>query len=134
VVVQLADAIADALQLAFDLPVYGERVRQGLETPCFLVVPVRISREHVRGGRYEQTHLFDVRYFDEAGDFDGAHDVADRLFDALEVVSLADGGKVRGSDMKYEIKEGVLLFSTMYRLLLYKEEEKTIMEDLQHER
>ena len=51
-------------------------------------------------------------------------DVASKLFDALEYITLLDGDLVRGTEMHYEKVDDVLHFFVKYNMFVYKQVEK----------
>ena len=127
---ELMDAVSIQLDEAFGFAVYGDSVKQGLETPCFLLFPVKVAQKRIVGARYTRNLTLDVRYFG-GGDEDDVRDIEQRLFDALEIVALPGGGYARGSGMHGRTEDGILHFFVEYNVFLFKTEEKDIMEDLE---
>ena len=63
--------------------------------------------------RYMRTHSFDIHYFPEDNSNSEAHDIAEQLYDALEVIAY-NGVQYRGINMNHEVVDGVLHFFVDY--------------------
>lgn len=84
------------------------------------------------GKRYLRQNQFAIQYFPESKDSPNVecNEVAERMFWCLEVIQ-ADGGAVRGSNMKYEIVDGVLNFFVDYDCFVYKMGQQVHMEKME---
>lgn len=96
-----------------DIKRYGEEIRQGFEEPCFFVKLLTAGQTQELGARYMRTHSFDIHYFPEDNSNSEAHDIAERLYDALEVIAY-NGVQYRGINMNHEVVDGVLHFFVDY--------------------
>lgn len=112
--------------------VYQNDVRQGLQEPCFFLAVLKPERMPMLGNRYAWTVPLDVHFFPETpGKNDALLRAAERMTEALETVTLPDGGAVRGHSMRCETEDGVLHVFVEYRLFfLAKEEREPAMESL----
>jgi hypothetical protein len=110
---------AMALNGAFgdDCKIYKNDVEQGLEEPCFLILTLNPSRTPMPNRRYLLRHPFDIHFFPARPDDNGAlHDAAERMADALEVITLANGDTVRGTDVNFTVQDRVLHFFISYNV------------------
>ncbi|AFQ45160.1 phage tail terminator family protein [Desulfosporosinus meridiei] len=106
------DGVIAALDQSFpNIGTYSEESDQGLVEPYFYVKLFPMSQNQLLGQHYQRNHLFDIHYF--AGSNEALHDMAEQLYDKLELISV-DGGLVRGSGMRHEIVNGVLHWFVAY--------------------
>lgn len=132
----LTDGIGRALDGAFEgAAIYADReVEQGLTPPAFFVSVLTPSRIPELGARYRMRNPFDILYFPAVdGDNAELHRVAGRLFDVLALVALEGGALARGTEMSYEVADGVLHFFVTYSLSLIKYTAGEAMENLEAE-
>lgn len=92
-----------------------KKIEQGLEEPCFFIKVLNPSQESLLGPRKSRTNSFDIHYFGNDPD-----DVAEQLFSELEFITLTNGDILRGSNMKYEVVDGVLHFFVNFNLFTVK--------------
>ncbi|EHQ92143.1 phage tail terminator family protein [Desulfosporosinus youngiae] len=97
---------------------YGEEIKQGFKKPCFFVKLFPVSQDQLLGRRYQRSHSFDIHYF--AGSNEELHDMAEQLYDKMELISL-DDGLIRGTGMRHEVVDGVLHFFVNYNFHVSKE-------------
>jgi hypothetical protein len=97
------------------IKVYGEEIEQGFEAPAFFVKLLSASHTKELGPRYMRTHSFDVHYFPLDGQNEDAHDMAEKLYEALEVIEY-NGVQYRGTNMNHEIVDSVLHFFVDYNV------------------
>ena len=107
------DGVTLALHAAFPPPVkiHGGDVQQGL-TP-----------------RYRREITVDVIYYPRKGDAECLA-IADRLTQALEIITTPAGDQLRGRDLRFERVDGVLHALVEYPHYVYKERQEIPMEDL----
>lgn len=111
--------------------IYSEPVKQGLKEPCFFIVSLNPSQTQAMGLRYFRQHPFDIHYFpSKTGGNQEIQDVASDLFEALEYITLLNGDLVRGTNMHYEVIDGVLHFFVSYNMYVKKVVETDPMETL----
>ena len=123
----LIDAISVKLNQVFGdgVRIYSESVKQGLKEPCFFIAVLNPTQSPIIGVRYFRAHPFDIHYFpSKDGGNQEIQDVASKLFDALEYITLLDGDLVRGTEMHYEKVDDVLHFFVKYNMFVYKQVEK----------
>lgn len=99
--------------------IYEEEIKQGLVEPCFFVKLFPVAQDKEFGRRYKRYHYFDVHYFPLSKEDSNVemHDVAEKLYDALEWISIG-GGRDQGTKMNHEIIDGVLHFFVSYNFHL----------------
>ena len=112
--------------------IYGDTdVVQGLKEPCFFIAVLNPSQTPRLGKRCQRRHPFNVQYFPAtAGDNTELQAVASECFDALEYIILPNGEMLRGSQMSYEIVDGVLHFRVNYDVFLNKPTKQDNMETI----
>lgn len=117
----IVDGIIAALKEAYpDHDVYTESVEQGLTPPCFFVRPVAPESKHFRGSRYYRQHLFAVHFFPVTEDSrEEINAVIENLYLHLEYITV-DGEPMRGTNMRAEISDDVMLFFVNYDLFVRK--------------
>ncbi len=117
----------------FELPVYTEKVIQGLEEPCFFVTLKSSVCRHFFGKRYRMENKIQVKYYapyQVENSSCGA--VVERLCQALEVIEC--DGYVRGSNFGCSISDGILTFNAEYNMFVYlndAEDDGTLMQELE---
>ena len=114
----IIDGIVAALDDAFHLPVHTETVWQELEVPCFSVRAVSPEQRHYRGVRYFRQQMFAIHYFPQSEEWrEEMNTIIDQLFLVLEYVT-ADGDQIRGTNMRTEISDDVLIFMVNYDMFV----------------
>lgn len=114
---------------------YREEKQQEFQAPCFFARCVKHSCRPFLGKRYFRQNQFCIQYFPETKEQENEKccAAAERLFPCLEYLEV-DGDFVRGTDMKYEITDGVLYFFVNYDLFLYRiAEDVPAMEEITSE-
>src|SRR5690606_38529812 len=96
-----------------DIKRYGEEIRQGFEEPCFFVKLLNASQTQELNTRYMRTHSFDIHYFPQNNSNEEAHDMAEKLYDVMELIELNEA-LYKGINMNHEIVDGVLHFYVDY--------------------
>lgn len=127
------DAITRTLREAYPKShIYAEEVTQGLKDCDFIVVLVTSAQKQITGERYARTPVFDVIYFPRKGKTE-CYDVGGELWQILETIKLASGDLIRGTDMSFEVIDGVLHFRVKYMHVVRYIGEETKMEALEIE-
>lgn len=129
------DGIAAAIHEEFGdgYRIYTEAVPQGLAEPCFFIYCIAPDHQLLRGNRFRRLYQFVVHYFPGSQEIHmECNRVIARLQDCLEYVT-ADGDLHRGIDQSSTIDDGILHFFVNFLFYVRKEEEKTMMEDLEEE-
>lgn len=106
-----------------DVPIYTERVSQGLDEPCIFVYLRTSSLNLFRDKRYYMKNEICVEYFaPQQVENSSCGTALERICFALEKISCDK--ELRGSDIKCEIKDGVLSVTCSYNLFVYKQEQE----------
>ena len=131
---RIIDGIAIALNSEFGdgYEIYTEPVNQGLKEPCFSILCLNPTINKKLGKRYFRTNMFCLHYFPATADehFE-SYDVAERLIDCLENI-IVEGDKCRGTEIHFEITDGILSFFVNYNMFVYKvSESEPKMEELE---
>lgn len=109
-------AVMAALNRQFPtLKIYGEEIVQGFEAPAFFVKLLSAVQTQELGPRYMRMHSFDVHYFPLDDKNEDAHDMAEKLYEMLEVIEY-NGVQYRGTNMNHEIVDRVLHFFVDYNV------------------
>lgn len=119
--------ISQALDAEFnseneEYTIYTEDVEQGLDEPCFFIFSLKPSNRQLVGNRYKRKYPFDIHYFpkDESNYNNEINEVTERLFTALEYISI-DSGLIRGTNMNAETVDNVLHFFIDFNMIVRKE-------------
>ena len=101
--------------------IHREEKRQGLKEPCFFIQCLNPTEELFFWKRYFRRNQFCIQYFpeEEYHRNQECHAVGERLFSCLEYLDV-DGDPVMGTEMKYEITDGLLHFFVNYDMIVYK--------------
>lgn len=112
--------------------VYTSDVKQDLDTPCFIIKAIDVSQKMTLDNRFDRNQTFSITYFPETDDEDELRDMEDSLLFGLEYITVNDK-KVRVSDMKCTISDGVLVCTADYNLRLKQTVSKDKMQNLSRE-
>lgn len=135
---KIITGISQALDTEFnseseEYTIYTEGIEQGLDEPCFFIFSLKPSSKQLVGNRYERKYPFDIHYFpkDEDNYNNEINEVTERLFTALEYISV-DDGLIRGTNMNAETVDNVLHFFIDFNMIVKKEIPKDpYMEELE---
>ena len=135
---QIMIAMTKALKKQFpDYKVYGEEIKQGFQAPCFFLAVINTnSKQKMIGKRYLRTISLDVHFFSEKNEEQNEqmYEMGDLLYPLLEVLQLEEQ-ILQGSEMNFEIIDGVLHFFVDYKVFVYRQTEPDVyMEKLNVER
>ena len=124
---QLMDAAVSRLGELFPgYPVYMGNLPQEPERPCFFLELKEKNEKTMTGKRAIRKIKFSIRYI--AGESQQLHkeqnQTAEMLMDGMEWIRMPDGLLVRGTDRKHQLTDGILDFSVIYSLSVYKEKEQ----------
>ena len=104
-----------------DIPVYTERVVQGLEEPCFFVYMEESIYTRFFGERFFMQNKVAVKYFAKyQTENSSCASVVERLCMILEQIEC--DGIIRGTKPQCDIKEGILNFEIYYNFFVKKKE------------
>lgn len=123
--------ISNALYEAFGYENFKDEILQDLTPPCFYISCMEQKTKKYIGIRSLRKNQFVIQYFPHTDDGKGeCYDVGEKMFECLEVIN-ADGFFLRGTDMKFEIVDGVLHFFVDYNTFIRKEVQKETMGSMQ---
>lgn len=127
---KIVDGITLALRTAYpDYQIESDTIEQGLTPPAFLVLLVDVEQVRQVGERWRRMPRFDILYFPMKGR-DECYGVADNLCTILELITLPGGDLLRGTEISYEVTDGVLHFMISYNHFVYRPTEEAYMGDL----
>lgn len=108
-----------------------EENKQDLQEPCFFISCPDPNKRQFLGERYERRNMFCIQFFPESENInEECHDTAERMFECLEYIT-AGGNLIRGTDMGYEIIDGILNFFVNYNFFTYRMKEEGKMETME---
>lgn len=115
--------ISNALYKEFCYVNHMEEIKQDLKGPCFFVTLLDSATQIVVGNRYEKRNQICIQYFPESekNQKNECNDVAERLTVCLEYIEDEDGGFLHGTDMHYQITDGILNFFVNYNFHVFKQ-------------
>lgn len=134
---EVIKGIATALYKATGYPVYIDNQSQNMMFPCFFLTLNVGTHEQQLDTRYYREGTYYIHYFQsedgEIRDHDDLRLIAEKLYWALEYIEI-DGAVLRGTDMREQVVDDVLLFSVHYNYFLRRVTENNPMQKLeQHE-
>ena len=118
----ITNGIAKALSMEFGnkYTVYAEKVRQGIQKPCFFIERESTCEIPFPMKRYFRENIFSVTYYPEGEDEKrDCVRTAERLYQCLEYI-YAGSDLTRGTKMSCQIEEGILKFTLHYDMFIYK--------------
>ncbi len=128
----MVDAITEGIALALQ-KVFGENYRilleeeQDMYGPCFLISCKNPSVKQFPCGRLFRKNTFCIRYFPKAENSrTECSRAAEQMFSCLKYIEAFDS-LMRGTQMQYEIQEGVLRFFVSYDCFTYGKKEESFM-------
>lgn len=119
-----ANKILDGVSLAIrgeypDCQIEADSVEQGLSPPAFIILLLDSAQKQSMQRsekRWRRSLRFDIIYFpkNKHGRSE-CYKIADSLSMILEQITLPGGDKIRGTDISYNIVDGVLHFNVTYK-------------------
>lgn len=118
--------ISNALSKSFQgVRIYVDNVEQGLEEPCFFIVPLISKEKPLLDVRAMRSISFDVHYFTRSGNLD-LQATASTLYRVLKRITLLKENTFEGEseemlngfNMRHEVVDGVLHFFVDYKPLI----------------
>ncbi|MDF2839945.1 MAG: hypothetical protein K0Q99_716 [Clostridia bacterium] len=112
------------------ITVYTEGSEQDFIEPCFFILYKNPSQRQLIGKRYFRKQPMDIRYYPGTSNKnEEMYVVADRLYDALEQISVGEES-LRGSNISHEIVDGVLRMHVEFNMfILKKPDAEEVMEN-----
>ena len=131
---KILDGITLALRAAYpDCQIESDTIEQGLTPPAFLVLLADVEQVRQIGERWKRIPRFDILYFPKKGR-EECYKVADDLCTVLELITLPGGGLLRGTEISFEVTDGVLHFMVSYNHFIRRESgEQIYMSELKIE-
>lgn len=127
---KIVDGITLALRTAFPgYQIESDTIEQGLRPPAFLVVLVSAGQIKQMGERWKRFPRFDILYFPQKGR-EECYAVADTMCTALELITLPGGDRLRGTEISFEITDGVLHFLISYNHFVMRPVKEVYMGEL----
>ena len=125
-------SISNALYSEFGYENHMEEIKQGFKEPCFFIKCLNPTNNLFLGKRYFRRNNFVVQYFPKSEHSPNAecYAVGEELMQHLELIPVLDA-VLRGTEMNYEMVDGVLNFFVNYNCFVYKVDEKVLMETMQ---
>lgn len=115
--------ISLALNAAFGdrYEIYSEIIKQDMREPCFFISLFHPSIRGYPGQRYKRENRFMIQYFPESEYETNTECIraAEIMLWCLEQVRIGDV-LVRGSNMNYEIADGILNFTVDYNFFVHR--------------
>lgn len=129
---EIIKGIAVAINSIFgdEIEIYKDNVTQGLKEPCFFIAILKPEVTPLIGTRSIRNNSFDIQYFPKESNTEML-DVAEKLINSLEFITLLNGDILHGTGVSYEIIDNVLHFFISYNLTMIKVTDKTNMETLE---
>lgn len=130
---KIIDGVTLALRAAYpDYQIESDTIEQGLNPPAFLVLLVDVEQVRRVGERWRRLPRFDILYFPMKGR-EECYEVADNLCAALELVTLPGGDLLRGTEISFEVTDGVLHFLISYNHFVCRPVEEVYMDKIEIE-
>lgn len=127
---KIIQGVAAALK-SIGYPIYQDNVEQGLCSPCFFIATLAPSMVRNPGKVTILTVPLDVHYFPvEEGNNADISDMMGNLMLLLDVITLPDGTKARGTARSCETQDGVLHCFVTYQVAIKETAETPNMEEL----
>lgn len=130
---KITESISVSLDAEFgeDYTIIREASRQDLKEPCFFIACIRPSVKRFFGERYFCRNQFVIQYFPKSECInEECSSTAERLFSCLEYITVSDS-LLRGTEMHYEIVDGVLNFFVNYDCFLRGRKKETPLENVE---
>ena len=138
----MIDGIIKAISKALDdefnaesdaYEIYDEEIKQDLQEPAFFIQSLNPSTDLFLGKRYlKHVHIL-IQYFPKSADYQAeCNSMGEKLYWIVEWITCnGDDKPIRGSQMHYEVVDGVLNFFVDYEFFVRKVEESVPMETLE---
>ena len=116
---QIYTAIAKKLEELFDEPlIFFDQLPQGFSGPCFWVRLLKAEQNQLLYNRYKVTLDFDIMMYPSNDEefIEELNSVGTELLHGIEYIVTEDGTYLRGTNISYEVQDGVLHFFISYIL------------------
>ena len=112
-------AIAKKLEELFDEPlIFFDQLPQTFSGPCFWVRLLKTEQNQLLYNRYKVTLDFDIMMYPSNDEefIEELNSVGTELLHGIEYIVTEDGNYLRGTNISYEVQDGVLHFFISYIL------------------
>ena len=112
-------AIAKKLEKLFDEPlIFFDQLPQTFNGPCFWVRLLKAEQNQLLYNRYKVTLDFDIMMYPSNDEefIEELNSVGTELLHGIEYIVTEDGNYLRGTNISYEVQDGVLHFFISYIL------------------
>lgn len=112
-------AIAKKLEELFDEPlIFFDQLPQTFSGPCFWVRLLKTEQNQLLYNRYKVTLDFDIMMYPSNDEefIEELNSVGADLLHGIEYIVTEDGNYLRGTNISYEVQDGVLHFFISYIL------------------
>lgn len=112
-------AIAKKLEELFDEPlIFFDQLPQTFSGPCFWVRLLKTEQNQLLYNRYKVTLDFDIMMYPSNDEefIEELNSVGTDLLHGVEYIVTEDGNYLRGTNISYEVQDGVLHFFISYIL------------------
>lgn len=111
------------------VPIYTEKVEQNAVKPYLMVKLQSVSHDQRMNGRFARGYTFDIELHSDT--YAQTYEWLEQMLEVLVEIE-AEDGPLRGTDVKAEMKEGVLHVGVSYVVQLMKQTAKPpIMQQLE---
>ena len=115
----IIQGIAAAVTTVKNMEFYDSEAEQDFDPPCFFVQLLQMKADVRPMSQERRTLSFDVVYFPaESEGLNSLYDLAEQIQEALRVITLPTGKKLRGTNIHYEIQDGNLHTFVNYNMTL----------------
>ena len=116
--------ISTTLYGVFGYENFKNEIPQDLNPPCFYIRCIEPGVKKFIGTRYLRRNHFVIQYFPSTDDRKGeCYRVSEKMFECLEVIPV-DDFFLRGTEMRFDVVDGVLHFFVDYNAFVRKVEQK----------
>ena len=100
---------------------FKNEIPQDLNPPCFYIKCIEPGVKKYIGTRYLRRNHFVIQYFPSTGDRKGeCYRIGEEMLECLEVIQV-DHYSLRGTEMRFDVVDGVLHFFVDYNAFVRKE-------------
>ena len=119
-ILDLIEGLKQVLQDEWDIPVFVEAKEElGVETPNFFIFVLSSEEKSLMSDRCIRQIPVEIHYHpDEPVDLPTCYDIAERLFEITNLVSLSEGFTTRGQNKKFELTQNTIIFRVSFDFVL----------------
>lgn len=122
--------IAKTLDSNFaDVPIYTDNVEQGLEMPCFFIMPITSDESPLLNIRAMRHVAFDIHYLSNSGRVQ-LENIASQLYGIFRKVKINDKTSLAGLNLNHQIIDDTLHFFVEFKFTVWYEGESVQMQQI----